>query len=333
MPDEILAEILLSAHPGDLLSLSQTCKLFRNTLMKESAANIWKSAERNVPHLPVYPWSDMAPHAYAALLFSKFCTSYGMPTLTEPDPYLLVRFCSSCREVKLAEISKIEIPNCSTNLLLQRIGFDLLPGRSDDLVAQDLENISLLRVSCDAALRRWKEEQQQEVQLRNQFALRLQKFMREVNSDRARESGIKVKERRTEILRRLRELGWKDDEFNMGYSKESSQDEKGFTYYPYLASTFGSWYWSGDELLTTTVSSYHRHELAETVSKALLREIDMVDISYLELAVMGGVFVCRRCRMRKAKDWKGVVQHYIEELRSWDVPLLANPRFYDEHND
>ncbi|CAE6506532.1 unnamed protein product [Rhizoctonia solani] len=146
MPDEILAEILLSAHPGDLLSLSQTCKLFRNTLMKESAANIWKSAERNVPHLPVYPWSDMAPHAYAALLFSKFCTSYGMPTLTEPDPYLLVRFCSSCREVKLAEISKIEIPNCSTNLLLQRIGFDLLPGRSDDLVAQDLENIVCARI-------------------------------------------------------------------------------------------------------------------------------------------------------------------------------------------
>ncbi|CAE6402939.1 unnamed protein product [Rhizoctonia solani] len=552
MPDEILAEILLGAHPGDLLSLSQTCKLFRNTLMKESAVNIWKSAEGNVPHLPVYPWSDMTPPAYAALLFSKSCTSCGTPTLIEPDPYLLVRFCSSCREVDLVEISKRDRDIkmfyklvATTNrirLATKKERRSRGSGPRAYCLRQELESTrdayqSLLRVGCNTALQRWKEEQQQEVQLRNQFALRLQKFMREANRDRTKESKIKADERQTEIFRRLRELGWKDNEFNMGYNKgwdalvkqprpltdrvwdnilpklvpmleakraslevaekeerrkarvdrlsklleifaikahplgsfiralglnpesrdtdsnetsqsvvkflestplpdvqaatkwpwvanvigtditlqevddlfcanlididdrafnwrrdiekqlaltiftartesndfdpedpnwevgckltvkcgespksigfltgfllradtifcrseESSQHKKDFTYYPYLTSTFGSWYWSGDDLLTMTVSSYHRYELAEKVSKALLKGIDMIDGSYLELAVMGEAFVCGRCRMQKAKDWKGVVQHYIEELRSWDVSLLVNPRFKTRH--
>ncbi|KAH7332921.1 hypothetical protein B0J17DRAFT_619403 [Rhizoctonia solani] len=78
MPDEIFAEIFSGVQPGDLLSLSVTCKLVRNVLMKKSAVNIWKSAEGNVPHLPAYPWSNMTPPAYATLLFSKSCTVGGL---------------------------------------------------------------------------------------------------------------------------------------------------------------------------------------------------------------------------------------------------------------
>ncbi|CAE6516037.1 unnamed protein product [Rhizoctonia solani] len=235
MPDEIFVEIFSGVQPGDLLSLSQTCTLFRNTLMKKSAANIWKSAEGNVPHLPVYPWSNMTPPAYATLLFSKSCTSCGTHTLTELDPYLLVRLCSSCREVDLVEISKQDRDTkmfyklvVTTNRIRLATKKKKRRSRGSGLreycLQQELESIrdayqTLLRAGCNLVVQQWKEELQEEVQLRNQFALQLQKFMREAGRDRARESGSKVEERRIEIFRRLRELGWKDDEFNMGYSK------------------------------------------------------------------------------------------------------------------
>ncbi|CAE6439886.1 unnamed protein product [Rhizoctonia solani] len=530
MPEEIFSEIVSRLHPGDLLSLSQTCKLLRDSLMKQSAARIWKSAEGNVPHLPMYPWSDMTPPAYAALLFSKSCTACGKHTLNKLDPYLLVRFCSICREVDLTEISKWDPYTKMFYKLVVKTNIIQLPtknkarrppgsGFREYCLSQDLESIrdayqTLLRVGCNTALRRWKEEQREEVQLRNQFALRLQK-----------------------ILRRLRDLGWKDKEFDMGYNKpwnalvnqphpltdrawtnilpklipileakraslevaakqqhrkarldristlfelftlkvhplasfiralgfnpelrdtdsndttpsvvkflkstpfpnvetatkwpwianvietditlqeldnlfcenmidlserafdwrrdiekplvltifaartesndlsledvgweaeceltvgggqppitiglltrfllradtvfcrnnQVSQLKEEFSYYPYLTSTFGSQHWSSDGLITTTVSSYQRHGLAEKATKALLKGLDMVDASYLELAVMGEVFVCESCRMQKAKDWKGMVQHYLDELRSWDVSLLVNPRFKTRH--
>ncbi|CAE6469872.1 unnamed protein product [Rhizoctonia solani] len=113
--------------------------------------------------------------------------------------------------------------------------------------------------------------------------------------------------------------------------REDPKINEDFVYYPYLTSTFGSYYWVDDELLKVTPSSYHRHELAEKVSRALLKGIEMVDASHLELAVMGDVFVCGRCRLQKAKSWQGMVQHYLDELRSWSVSLLVYPRFKTRH--
>ncbi|CCO31921.1 hypothetical protein BN14_05973 [Rhizoctonia solani AG-1 IB] len=74
-----------------------------------------------------------------------------------------------------------------------------------------------------------------------------------------------------------------------------------------------------------------RHTMAERVAKAMLKEIKMPDVSYLELAVMGEVFVCERCHLKRAKNWKDMIQHYLDELESWDVSLLVNPRFKTRH--
>ncbi|CEL62335.1 hypothetical protein RSOLAG1IB_10388 [Rhizoctonia solani AG-1 IB] len=553
MPTDILVEIFSGILPGDLLSLSWTCKPFREFLMKKSAASIWSTAEANVPHLPPYPWSNMSPPAYAALLFSKTCSNCGTNTLNDMDPYLLVRFCAVCRMVELAEINKLmpesrlfyKLVVKTHKVQLATKAKERRPRGSGTIqycLLQDLESIkdahsTLLRAGCNNAIRRWKEELQQEVKIRNQFALRLLKFAREVNYDRALESQSRIEVRKAEIFRRLLELGWKDEEFNIKHDKDwnalvnqprpltdriwknilpklipllekkrkaneaaakkerrkarvkhfstlldflatqihpfvpmvetlgfnqeeinaedsdaASQlvakflkgcpfpdlqaaltwpwlaetiemdvtneelsdvfcknipdmeeracdwrrnieqqlarailDERVLSkefdldapswkddltlrvrgslqplnwlscfllradtvfclkdkpcslkiericYYPNLVSTFGSSYFSHEGYHHINTESYQRHTMAERVAKAMLKEIKMPDVSYLELAVMGEVFVCERCHLKRAKNWKDMIQHYLDELESWDVSLLVNPRFKTRH--
>ncbi|CAE6407811.1 unnamed protein product [Rhizoctonia solani] len=379
------------------------------------------------------------------------------------DPYLLAEINKLMPESRL--FYKLVVKTHKVQLSTK--GKERRPRGSGTIqycLLQDLESIkdahsTLLRAGCNNAIRRWKEELQQEVKIRNQFALRLLKFAREVNYDRVLESQSRIEVRKAEIFRRLLELGWKDEEFNikhdkgwnalvnqprpltdrkkkraaneaaakkerrkarvkyfstlldflatqihpfvpmvetLGFNQEEINAEdsdaasqlvakflKGCPFpdlqaaltWPWLAEAIEmdvtneelsdvfcknipdmeerarDWRRDIEQQLARAILdervlskefdldapswkddlTLRRHTMAERVAKAMLKEIKMPDVSYLELAVMGEVFVCERCHLKRAKNWKDMIQHYLDELESWDVSLFVNPRFKTRH--
>ncbi|CAE6477600.1 unnamed protein product [Rhizoctonia solani] len=87
LPLEIYTEITCYLSPIDIISLSRSTKLFRALLLQRSAAHIWRTDLQNVPGLPPCP-NDLCEPQYAALLFTKHCSSCGETTLRSMDPYL-----------------------------------------------------------------------------------------------------------------------------------------------------------------------------------------------------------------------------------------------------
>ncbi|KAG8727640.1 hypothetical protein FRC11_012762 [Ceratobasidium sp. 423] len=62
---------------------------------------------------------------------------------------------------------------------------------------------------------------------------------------------------------------------------------------------------------------YVRHAAKETIVKALLRQLQMPDVAYIELENMGRVFVCGRCDHGRAMEWYKLVRHYHLKRRDW----------------
>ncbi|KAG8698270.1 hypothetical protein FRC08_006028 [Ceratobasidium sp. 394] len=71
----------------------------------------------------------------------------------------------------------------------------------------------------------------------------------------------------------------------------------------------------------------YRHLEAEKVVKPLLRDLNMPDIAYIELAVIGALFACGRCHDCRPKKWHELVQHYRQEVHLWDKLQAPEPRF------
>ncbi|CAE6443604.1 unnamed protein product [Rhizoctonia solani] len=90
--------------PKDILSLARVNKLLRKLLMQRSAKHIWRAAERNVDRLPPCPRHLTNPQ-YAALVFSKECSSCGISVMRELDHILGVRLCNACRNAKVIGLS------------------------------------------------------------------------------------------------------------------------------------------------------------------------------------------------------------------------------------
>ncbi|KAG9123852.1 hypothetical protein FRC07_013729 [Ceratobasidium sp. 392] len=71
----------------------------------------------------------------------------------------------------------------------------------------------------------------------------------------------------------------------------------------------------------------YRHLEAESVAKALLRDLGMPDIAYIELCVMGASFACGRCHDCRPKKWYGMVNHYQQEVQLWHKLQAQKPKF------
>ncbi|KAG9079259.1 hypothetical protein FRC06_007860 [Ceratobasidium sp. 370] len=71
----------------------------------------------------------------------------------------------------------------------------------------------------------------------------------------------------------------------------------------------------------------YRHLEAERVVKALLRDLNMPDIAYIELLVIGALFACGRCHDRRPKKWHELVNHYRQEVHSWGKLQAREPLF------
>ncbi|KAG8735904.1 hypothetical protein FRC12_017851 [Ceratobasidium sp. 428] len=105
LPVEIITEIATHLTPPDLIILSRLTKNFRALLMRRSAAPIWVSAIRNVPGLPDCP-DDLCEAQYAALVYSKHCSTCGANVTKPMDPYLNVRLCNPCRVEQVVSIKE-----------------------------------------------------------------------------------------------------------------------------------------------------------------------------------------------------------------------------------
>ncbi|KAG9126048.1 hypothetical protein FRC07_005113 [Ceratobasidium sp. 392] len=71
----------------------------------------------------------------------------------------------------------------------------------------------------------------------------------------------------------------------------------------------------------------YRHLEAEKVAKALLRDIGMPDIAYIELCVLGASFACGRCQDCQPKKWSDMVNHYRQKVQLWHKLQTQNPQF------
>ena len=65
-------QIFSHLHPGDLLNVARTTKLFYQLMTRRSSVTIWKAALRNVPGLPECP-AGMTELGFASLMFSSHC--------------------------------------------------------------------------------------------------------------------------------------------------------------------------------------------------------------------------------------------------------------------
>ncbi|KAF8602452.1 hypothetical protein BDV93DRAFT_193964 [Ceratobasidium sp. AG-I] len=235
LPVEIFTEITSFTYPGDLLSLARSCKRFREILMGRSAIKIWRFAEGNLKGLPPCP-KDMSEPQYAALLFTRICTSCGANTSSRADPYLLVRLCSECRETELedarpyhmlpdlrlamvltTDLMKFKLKNagrCSygsggTEYCLAKEAEEALKQRNEMIAAEDSEAFELWRLTQDVM-----------VMTRRLAGGRLHAFMMSVEITRLRELGDLKKQRREDIEERLSDLGWSDEDMDFSPSPD-----------------------------------------------------------------------------------------------------------------
>ncbi|CUA77957.1 Protein VP3 [Rhizoctonia solani] len=76
---------------------------------------------------------------------------------------------------------------------------------------------------------------------------------------------------------------------------------------------------------------YVRHAVKEAISRALLEQLDMHNVAYIELKQMGDVFVCGRCSHSKAMGWRDIVDHYHMKRRDWLGDRFVHNNFTTRH--
>ncbi|KAG9090636.1 hypothetical protein FS749_000401 [Ceratobasidium sp. UAMH 11750] len=61
----------------------------------------------------------------------------------------------------------------------------------------------------------------------------------------------------------------------------------------------------------------YRHLEAERVTKALLRDLEMPDVAYIQLLLIGASLVCGRCDDSQPRTWNQIIDHYLQEAQLW----------------
>ncbi|KAG8735062.1 hypothetical protein FRC10_011019 [Ceratobasidium sp. 414] len=66
------------------------------------------------------------------------------------------------------------------------------------------------------------------------------------------------------------------------------------------------------------LSRFTRHTEAEKIVRALLANLGMPDVAYMELKAIGAGFTCGRCYNRRSVTWENIVEHYREMNEKWE---------------
>ncbi|KEP45345.1 hypothetical protein V565_285140 [Rhizoctonia solani 123E] len=211
MPIDIFVEIASHLMPIDILALSRSNKSFRNLLMNRSSLHIWHAVMKNVPGLPPCP-AGLSEPSYLSLLFSKTCSMCGKAARVGPDKLLLVRLCASCRQ---ANMRLIMINSDAVRLKLKSVA--IAPGNRrvgngyvlrDDLAQIQTEHQRMTRSGGKSALESWEKERKQAIAQRKQASQVLSNILGSYQRDEEQIAKDASNVRRSEIERRLGELGW-----------------------------------------------------------------------------------------------------------------------------
>lgn len=230
MPMEVITEIAHNIDPGDLISLIRTNKFFRATLLNKSAIVIWQRALRNVPGLPRCPTNLVEPQ-YTALMFSNNCTLCGALAQGEPDAYLQVRLCSSCRETELGTMPMSSadpgglIP-WSRSRRIKPTSKSVYKRPAYYLVGQERElegaRDEFVRKGDQQGLAQWTSERQTAWLNQRKEGKRLQIYLDSAAASRSYEPANRKWEQHEQIRERLRNLGWEDEHFSF-YSENTEK--------------------------------------------------------------------------------------------------------------
>ncbi|KAF8682849.1 hypothetical protein RHS04_02038 [Rhizoctonia solani] len=220
MPIDIFTEIAAHLLPIDIINLARSNKFFRSLLMHRTSIHIWNGAMKNIEGLPPCP-PGMSEPRYLSLLFSKTCTKCGGPARGKMDPNLLVRLCGSCRGVHLMPLElvpstlmpMVHYSGSIAPLKRRSIGYTLCEDISD-LLAQYQEK---KRASNADELEAWSNEMRKAVHNRQNQAQVLRGFLVTLELEREQELGDAKEARRSEIKRRLGEMGWAEEDMNFGW--------------------------------------------------------------------------------------------------------------------
>ncbi|CAE6388765.1 unnamed protein product [Rhizoctonia solani] len=222
LPPEIIVEIATFVTPGDLIYLCRTSKSLRNMFFRRPAASIWRLAQSNVPGLPTCP-TAMSEPAYAALLFTPFCSLCGTKTGLPPDPYIRVRLCVFCRDTRVRDVSKyvgadkpepIYIPTTSSKFLRPR-GRGYVDGsRGPYCLREELETGKVFREVMQGT-EGWEEQAKEHLRIINEEATQLKAFIRTLSvSDLSWKENM-IKAKRESVRNKLRVLGWEQQEIEL----------------------------------------------------------------------------------------------------------------------
>ncbi|KAG8688478.1 hypothetical protein FRC09_012887, partial [Ceratobasidium sp. 395] len=202
-------QIATHLTPSELIILSRLTKNFRVLLMRRSAAPIWVSPIRNVPGLPDCP-DDLCEAQYAALVYSKHCSTCGANVTKPMDSYLNVRLCNPCRVEQVVSIE--EASNRLVKVLVPQT-----PKSDEDpnpvCLRSDLEELAsyVLRLEdpndyLDSE--DWIQSKSDFRVARVRYARKLESFLEKLAEDRTKELEALRSQRRDNIKQRLESAGW-----------------------------------------------------------------------------------------------------------------------------
>ncbi|KAF8953642.1 hypothetical protein BDZ97DRAFT_2082542 [Flammula alnicola] len=241
MPLDVLFEIFGMLSPKDILSVSRTNKLFRETLMSRGATTVWKAARERLgaPDCP----SDLNEVRWAILLFGNTCQNCGAKGIPKADFYLRRRVCTSCKKKNLVVRSKFKtrFPDLDISML------DLIPstdvggwahGHSSnsqffweadilDMVhklATHTHNIHMRLADAKKNLDIFKEERLKLVKEITDNAPRLRYWAANVAEQRQQGTADLCTRRQNAICEKFIELGYtKEDMKSVAYAPEYNQ--------------------------------------------------------------------------------------------------------------
>ncbi|CAE6461171.1 unnamed protein product [Rhizoctonia solani] len=223
LPMDVFVNIASYFQSQDLLALTRVNTFLRRLLMSCKSEPMWRSARQNVIGLPPCP-KELSEPVYAALLFSKICTSCGCHTLQNMDPVLLEKLCGKCKKTQLMDLArhKIDTSLVFTSAIILPGHIDGWPRRGPWCFNDDAQTVKAKLATFDEAgneeaKRTWIQQRRDIVNAREQSAEPLRAWfqLREI----AKNSKLHCRKeaRKTEIENRLERFGYDKRDMDFRY--------------------------------------------------------------------------------------------------------------------
>ncbi|KAE9410789.1 hypothetical protein BT96DRAFT_969103 [Gymnopus androsaceus JB14] len=226
VPLDVIFEVFMHLNPSDLLSLARTSKTLRNMLMSKSSASIWRATRANMPTLPPLP-DDLSEPQYAHLLFSEYCHICLNKRRTLSTLWSLrVRACLMSNEcpmnmsIQFELVASLDVDSRVKDVLLPFMYFKGGVFRSGPVSYHASSAARKYKAEFDAIqdadeqeswLARMKEVRQQALE----HQILRSNWMRSIDEARtaAHTAAVNVirEQRKQDILRRLEEVGWREE--------------------------------------------------------------------------------------------------------------------------